>query len=63
MVVYMIINLINLKIYVGQTTRELGIRIAYHRYTKKSLLGKDIQKYGWENFRVYVIFSRRIVGA
>ena len=44
-----------LNIYVGQTTRELGIRVAYHRYTKKSLLGKDIHKYGWENFRVYVI--------
>ena len=51
----MVISLINLKIYVGQTIQKLENRIAQHRCTKKSLLGKDIQKYGWENFRVYVI--------
>ena len=54
-VVYLIINMVNGKKYVGQTTQSLERRIASHKSNKKSLIGKAIHKYGAENFRYGVI--------
>lgn len=58
MVVYLITNLVNSKIYVGQTTRSLEERMLEHfkyhvRY--RSALAAAIKKYGADNFRVDVL--------
>ncbi|MBR1419537.1 MAG: GIY-YIG nuclease family protein [Selenomonadaceae bacterium] len=55
MIIYVIINTINGKIYIGQTTRSLSERISEHISNKKTLIGRAIQKYGWTNFSVKVI--------
>ena len=54
--IYLIINLINGKMYVGQTRRSLEERINEHRRCKNDI-GVDlaIQKYGWENFKVEIL--------
>ena len=54
-VVYLIVNMINGKMYVGQTTRDVWERFAEHCYDTKSLIGKAIHKYGKENFLVEVL--------
>jgi len=55
MFIYKITNLINEKIYVGQTVSPLTVRLSqhFHQSLKKNgdgLLGKAIRKYGRENF-------------
>ena len=55
MIVYKIENLINGKIYVGQTKQKIEKRIEQHKYSKNSLIGKAIQKYGLENFHYEII--------
>jgi group I intron endonuclease len=55
MIVYKITNLINEKIYVGQTVSTLSVRLSQHfHYSLKKnsdgVLGKAIRKYGKENF-------------
>lgn len=53
-VVYLILNKLNGKMYVGQTTQPLKKRIAQH--LKDNLyIDKAIRKYGWENFRCEVL--------
>ena len=53
-IVYLHTNLINNKVYVGQTNnlarrwRNNGIEYTYTH--SNSFFGKAIQKYGWENF-------------
>ena len=57
-VIYFIINLINGKMYVGQTKQAFKRRIAEHkRNSKKAKIGVDaaIRKYGWENFTAEII--------
>ena len=54
-VVYLILNMISGKKYIGQTRQSLGKRIASHKHNKKSLIGKAFHKYGVENFRYGVI--------
>lgn len=49
-VIYGIENLINHKIYIGQTHRNIEVRLKEHKTRKTSLIGRAIQKYGWENF-------------
>lgn len=53
--IYKITNLINDKVYVGQTTQELKLRLKYHKSNKNTLIGRAIRKYGWENFSVEVL--------
>ena len=55
MIVYKIENLINGKIYVGRTVKKLNVRMSQHKNTTKTLIGRAIQKYGWENFRAEII--------
>ena len=52
-VIYLLLNTINGKIYVGQTT-NLRNRITAHKCTDQ-YVDRAIRKYGWENFRCYVI--------
>lgn len=55
MIIYKATNLINGKIYIGQTIRELKVRINEHKRSKKSLLGRAISKYGCDSFTFEVI--------
>lgn len=58
MIIYKITNLINNKSYIGQTKRDLNIRIKEHFYNSHSnLTGIDaaIKKYGKENFSIEII--------
>jgi hypothetical protein len=55
MIIYKITNLVNNKIYVGQTVSSIGTRISqhFHQSIKKNgdgLLGKAIRKHGRKNF-------------
>lgn len=56
MIIYKIFNLINGKIYIGQTSKDVSLRIAEHIYGKY-LLGKALRKYGIESFSISVIDS------
>lgn len=54
-IVYKITNLINNKVYIGQTTYSLEKRWLEHLYTnptRKYLLHKAMDKYGRENFKI-----------
>ena len=53
-IVYLIINMINGKRYVGQTTGQLKKRFKCHAYANTAI-GKAIRKYGKKNFRYGVI--------
>lgn len=55
MFIYKIINLVNEKVYVGQTVRSLDIRWKAHykeRHHGNRPIGRAIIKYGRENFRI-----------
>lgn len=55
MVIYKITNLLNGKIYVGQTQRSFEERISEHKHHGKLYVDREIKKYGWENFKAEVI--------
>lgn len=53
MIIYKITNLINNKIYIGLTTRDLDKRISEHKYLSKNsnyAIHRAMRKYGIENF-------------
>lgn len=54
MIIYKITNLVNGKIYVGQTVRDLDERIAEHK-RHDGIVGRAIKKYGEGNFCFEVI--------
>ena len=54
MIIYKITNLINSKIYIGQTIRTLEDRILQHQYDDL-YVDRAIKKYGWDNFKAEVI--------
>jgi group I intron endonuclease len=57
MLVYKITNIINNKIYVGQTTIDLQKRWKQHFYKRKNgtKIANAINKYGRENFKIEII--------
>ncbi len=59
MVIYKIQNTVNGKVYIGQTKRDLSLRIKEHLNAAKSgkdfYIGNAINKYGWSNFEVSVL--------
>lgn len=57
MIIYKIANLINGKVYIGQTVRTLEVRTEEHKRHNRILIDKAIQKYGFDNFVVEVIDS------
>ena len=57
MIIYKITNTINDNAYIGQTVQPFKTRIRQHRHNRKSLIGKAIHKYGWENFTVEILES------
>jgi group I intron endonuclease len=54
MIVYKIRNLLNGKVYIGQTKRSLAARITGH-FGKGSSVGEDMKKLGKENFDVSIL--------
>lgn len=57
MIIYKITNLINNKIYIGQTIQSLNSRISKHLSAKDGYrpLTKAIRKYGKDNFKIEII--------
>ena len=59
MIIYKITNLINQKVYIGQTTKSLEERMLQHRNAfvshQKTYLYGAMHKYGWDNFKFEVI--------
>ena len=55
MIIYKITNLLDGKIYVGQTKKTLEKRIEQHKHNKHSCIGKAIQDLGLENFSYEII--------
>lgn len=57
MIIYKITNLMNNKIYIGQTTQTLKERMRAHLkdYKRNLPIDVDLYKYGIENFKVEVI--------
>ncbi len=50
--VYLISNLVNGKIYVGQTRLSLENRFKHHRYEKQMVISRAMRKYGSKNFKI-----------
>ena len=55
MIIYKITNLLDGKIYVGQTKKTLEKRIEQHKHNKHSCIGKAIHDFGLENFSYEII--------
>lgn len=59
MIIYMITNDVNNKVYIGQTTKSLKDRIMGHRNSMvsgvKTHIYNAMRKYGWEHFTFHVI--------
>lgn len=55
--VYKYTNLINGKIYIGQTMESLEMRAGYngYKYRKCPYFYNAIKKYGWDNFTVEIL--------
>ena len=56
-IIYKIENMINNKVYIGQTSREGGFDVRYYggnigKYTTNKHLKNSIEKYGIENFKI-----------
>ena len=55
--IYMLVNTVNGKIYVGQTT-DLKARIIHHRHAHTdALIHRAVKKYGWDAFEVTVLHN------
>lgn len=62
MIIYKITNLLDKKIYIGQTQRTLEERMKEHcRNSRKSYIDNAIKKYGIENFSAEVIETCKTV--
>ena len=57
--IYLIVNIINLKKYVGQTVQRYRERMKHHRNMDDNcvILNHAIAKYGWNKFRHSVVFQ------
>lgn len=53
-VIYKITNLLNGKIYIGQTV-NFQHRVLHHKSSNRTGVDAAIKKYGWENFKIEVI--------
>lgn len=61
-VIYKITNILNGKIYIGQTTKSIEKRFGQHKCAtgnRNSSISSSIRKYGEENFSIEIIDSRK----
>ncbi len=54
-IIYKIENNINGKIYIGQTKKDVAVRVAKHKRENRYYIQKALNKYGLESFTVSVI--------
>jgi group I intron endonuclease len=60
--IYMIKNITNNKIYIGQTTRAFNERIQnYENWLGNDYLNNSIKKYGWDNFEFSIIDTAKTI--
>jgi len=61
-IIYKITNKINGKFYIGKTVSSLEKRISSHKKDRRNItpLTRAIDKYGWENFDVEVLWRGKI---
>lgn len=52
--IYLISNIINDKVYIGQT-HNIDKRMYEHKRDNKSIISKAINKYGWQKFNLHII--------
>jgi group I intron endonuclease len=52
MIIYKITNLINNRIYIGQTIKKIRARWRSHCYSKNTYIGRAINLYGKDNFKI-----------
>lgn len=63
--IYILLNMVNQKVYVGQTVQSLNKRLCRHK--SNANLGctepiyNAIRKYGWNNFKYYVVYQTQEV--
>lgn len=57
MIIYLVVNKINGKKYVGQTIRNINQRISRHLCSKRGFFPKALRKYGLQSFEISVIDS------
>lgn len=55
MIIYKATNIINGKVYIGQTIRTLHERVLDHGYKPRGVFGRATKKYGMSNFKFEVI--------
>ena len=55
MIIYKVMNNINGKIYIGQTSRGLSRRINHHIFTNRLPVARALNKYGLDKFTINVI--------
>uniref|UniRef100_A0AB39C730 GIY-YIG nuclease family protein n=1 Tax=Bacillus phage KoopaTroopa TaxID=3234046 RepID=A0AB39C730_9CAUD len=60
MIIYKVTNVVNGKIYIGQTVQELWARKSGHKShalteLKDNIFSRAIRKYGWDNFKWEII--------
>lgn len=60
MLIYLLTNISNGKVYIGQTTKPLTVRLRGHRSEARSLrksqpIHHAIAKYGWDNFTAEIL--------
>ena len=60
--IYKITNLINGKVYIGQTVRDVQERFREHCRHEATAIDKAIKKYGKENFSVEVLCEAKSIG-
>lgn len=54
-IIYKIENNINGKIYIGQTKKDVSVRVAKHKKENRYYIQKALNKYGLESFTISVI--------
>lgn len=57
MIIYKITNLVNNKVYIGQTVRTLKERMMEHNRHRTTMIDKALKKYGKENFNIELLDS------
>jgi group I intron endonuclease len=65
LIVYRFTNLINGKVYIGQSVKPLKRRMELHSWSvrkgRKQAVHCAIEKYGWDNFRIETIYAAKSI--